>query len=151
MYYSCGLRKSELINLKITDLDSARRVIRIRNSKGAKDRDVSMPLGLLKLISKYYHQYKPKEYLFNGQNSLQYSSSSIDKMLKAGVKKAGIKKRITTHSLRHSYATHLVERNINLRFIQEALGHNSSRTTEIYTKLSKENIANMVSPIDFWE
>ena len=151
MYYSCGMRKSELINLKITDLDSSRRVIRIRNSKGAKDRDVSMPLGLLKMISEYYRQYKPTEYLFNGQDSLQYSSSSIDKMLKAGVKKAGIKKRITAHSLRHSYATHLVERNINLRFIQEALGHNSSRTTEIYTKLSKENIANMVSPIDFWE
>jgi integrase/recombinase XerD len=151
MYYSCGLRKSELINLKLRDLDSRRRVIRIRNSKGAKDRDVSMPIGLLKMIADYYRQYTPNEYLFNGQHSLQYSSSSIDKMLKAGIKKAGITKKITTHSLRHSYATHLVERNINLRFIQEALGHNSSRTTEIYTKLSKENIANMVSPIDFWD
>ena len=89
-------------------------------------------------------------YLFNGQNKLQYSAKSIDNILIKELKNCNINKKITIHNLRHSYATHLVERNINLRYIQEALGHNSSKTTEIYTYLSKENVTNMVSPIDFW-
>jgi site-specific recombinase XerD len=150
-FYACGLRKSELINLKIKEIDSGRGLIRIRNSKGAKDRDVALPKSLLMLLRVYYIKYQPKEYLFNGQNSLQYSGSSIDKIIKRGLKRAGIKKYITAHGLRHSYATHLVEHNINLRFIQDSLGHKSSKTTEIYTKLSKENISSMPSPIDFWE
>ena len=150
MYYACGMRKSELINLKLSDMDSRRRIIRIRHSKGAKDRDVPMPTALMMQISKYYKRYKPKVYLFNGQNKPQYSARSIDRILENGLIKCGIEKKITIHNLRHSYATHLVERNINLRYIQEALGHNSSKTTELYTRLSKENIANMVSPIDFW-
>ena len=150
MYYACGMRKSELINLKLSDMDSKRRIIRIRNSKGAKDRDVPMPEALLVQIVKYYNRYKPRVYLFNGLNKPQYSARSIDKVLERGLSRCGIKKQITVHNLRHSYATHLVERNINLRYIQEALGHNSSKTTELYTRLSKENIANMVSPIDFW-
>ncbi len=149
--YACGLRKSELINLKLSDLDGKRNVIRIRNSKGAKDRDISFPKALKKLLKVYYKQYKPREYLFNGQDQLQYSGSSISKLLKAGIKRSGIDKHVTPHSLRHSYATHLVEKNINLRYIQEALGHKSSKTTEIYTYLSKENIGNMTSPVDFWD
>jgi len=144
------MRKSELINLKLTDMDSKRRIIRIRNSKGAKDRDVPLPQSLLVQLREYYQHYKPKVYLFNGQNKLQYSAKSIDNILIKGLKKSNINKKITIHNLRHSYATHLVERNINLRYIQEALGHNSSKTTEIYTYLSKENVANMVSPVDFW-
>lgn len=150
-YYACGLRKSELIHLKLSDIDSQRMVVRIRNSKGAKDRDVSLPNALLELLRKYFDKYKPKEYLFNGKTNLKYSSRSIDNLIQQGVKRSGIKKKITTHSLRHSYATHLVEKNINLRYIQDALGHKSSKTTEIYTKLSKESIAKMVSPVDFWE
>lgn len=151
MYYACGLRKAELLNLRLIDVDMERGVIRIRNSKGAKDRDVALPGALAQLLMAYMKRYKPVSYLFNGQGSLQYSASSVDKLLKRGLKKAKIYKRITTHSLRHSYATHLVERNINLRYIQDALGHKNSKTTEIYTKLSRENIANMVSPIDFWD
>jgi len=149
--YACGLRKSELINLKIRDIDGDRKVIRIRQSKGAKDRDVALPGALHGLLRRYYEKYEPKEYLFNGAaRSRKISASSIRKILMKGLKKAEINKYITPHSLRHSYATHLVERNVNLRYIQEALGHKSSRTTEIYTKLNKEDIKNMVSPIDFW-
>lgn len=151
MYYACGLRKSELLDLRLSDLDSTRKVVRIRNSKGAKDRDVALPQALLVQIAQYYRKYEPKEYLFNGKNKLKYSASSVDKLLKNGLKKASINKHITIHNLRHSYATHLVERNINLRFIQDALGHKSSTTTEIYTRLSKDKIAQMVSPIDFWQ
>jgi len=149
--YACGLRKSELINLKIQDIDGHRNVIKIQQSKGAKDRLLPLPESLKLLLRKYYLQYKPKEYLFNGQNKLQYSSTSIDKLVKRAVRKMGIKKRITAHTLRHSYATHLVERNLNLRYIQEALGHRSSKTTEIYTQLSQNKISKMISPIDFWE
>ncbi len=116
--YACGLRKSELINLKLSDIDGKRNVIRIRNSKGAKDRDVAFPAALKKLLKTYYKQYKPSVYLFNGQDQLRYSGSSISKLLKSGVRRSGIQKRITPHSLRHSYATHLVEKNINLRYIQ---------------------------------
>lgn len=151
MYYACGLRKSELIDLKIKDIDSTRNVIRIRNSKGAKDRDIALPQNVLKMLRRYYTLYAPQEYLFNGMGKIKYSASSINKILSGGLRRAGIKKHITVHGLRHSYATHLVEKNINLRYIQEALGHKSSKTTELYTKLSKEHMANMVSPVDDWE
>jgi len=148
--YSCGLRRSELLHLKIQDIDSSRGVIRIRNSKGAKDRDVSLPNKLLDVLRLYYQKYRPQDYLFEGVKQKTYSTSSLRKVLRRALIKAGVKKRVSLHSLRHSYATHLVEKNINLRYIQEALGHKSSRTTEIYTHLSKEHIANMVSPIDDW-
>ncbi len=151
MYYACGMRKSELINLKITDIDSKRGVIHIRHSKGSKDRNVPLPGPLLRQLRIYFYKYRPKMYLFNSASSLRYSPRSIDKILQKGLKRCNIKKRITIHNLRHSYATHLVEHNINLRYIQDALGHKSSKTTEIYTRLSKENIAKMVSPLDFWE
>ena len=150
-FYACGLRKSELINLKLIDIDGQRKVIRIRNSKGAKDRDVALPNALLKLLREYFTVFKPEIYLFNGLHKSKYSATSINKVLKKGLIKSKITKRITPHSLRHSYATHLVEQNINLRFIQEALGHKSSKTTEIYTKLSKDQVSKMTSPIDFWE
>ncbi len=150
-YYACGLRKSELINLKLSDLDWDRKILRVRNSKGAKDRDISLPMPLENLLKKYILRFSPKQYLFNGKGNIQYSARSIDNLLSQGLRRAQINKKITVHGLRHSYATHLVEKNINLRFIQEALGHKSSKTTEIYTKLSKENIAKLVSPIDFWE
>lgn len=149
--YACGLRKSELLNLKLDHLDGQRKVLRVVNSKGAKDRDIALPEALLKLLRQYFVIYKPKVYLFNGQHRLQYSASSVDKILKNGLSAIKITKKITPHCLRHSYATHLVEKNINLRYIQESLGHKSSKTTELYTRLSKENISNMVSPVDFWE
>ncbi len=144
------MRKSELINLKLTDMDNKRRIIRIRNSKGARDRDISMPEALLKQIQEYYRHYKPMVYLFNGQNKLRYSAKSIENILIIGLKNCNINKKITIHNLRHSYATQLVERNINIRYIQEGSGHNSSKTTKIYTYPSKGNVANMVGPIDFW-
>jgi len=149
--YACGMRRAEVLNLKISDIDSNRGVIRIRQSKGAKDRDLPLPQNLLPLLRAYYTEYKPKAYLFEGAKGEKYSVSSLRKVLLNGVQKAGIKKKITVHSLRHSYATHLVEAQVNLRYIQEALGHKSSKTTEIYTKLSRHEISKMVSPIDNWE
>lgn len=150
MYYACGLRKSELLDLEIKDIDSERNVIRIRNSKGAKDRDIALPQMVLKMLRRYYMLHEPTTYLFNGKPGGRYSASSVDKILAAGLKRVGIKKRIKVHNLRHSYATHLVENHVNLRYIQEALGHRSSKTTERYTTLSSEHIAKMVSPIDKW-
>ena len=151
MMYSCGLRKSELLHLKLTDIDRKRMVVRIRDSKGAKDRDVHLPDSLLNILIDYYREYRPRHYLFEGQRGGLYSPKSIDMILRKGLRKIGKPRRITSHGLRHSYATHLVERNVNLRFIQESLGHKSSKTTEIYTRLSKDHIARMVSPIDFWK
>lgn len=149
--YACGMRRAEVLDLKLSDIDSNRGVIRIRQSKGAKDRDLPLPQNLLPLLRTYYTEYKPKTYLFEGAKGQKYSPSSLRKVLLNGVQKAGIKKKITVHSLRHSYATHLVEAQVNLRYIQEALGHKSSKTTEIYTKLSRHEISKMVSPIDNWE
>lgn len=149
--YSCGLRRSEVLNLKLNDIDSGRGMIRIKNSKGAKDRDIPLPVPLLGLLRAYFKKFKPKEYLFEGSDGGKYSSSSLRSILIQGVRRTKIRKRITLHSLRHSYATHLVEKQINLRYIQEALGHKSSKTTEIYTKLSKDQMSKMISPIDEWE
>lgn len=151
MYYACGMRTSELLDLKITDIDIDRNVIRIRNSKGAKDRDIALPKLVYKMLLHYYKLYTPVTYVFNGKSGEKYSASSAGKILKMGLKKVGIHKRITIHGLRHSYATHLAESHVNLRYIQEALGHSSSKTTEIYTKLSSDHIAKMISPIDKWD
>jgi len=150
LVYACGLRKSEVIHLKIKHLDFGRNILRIKNSKGAKDRDVPIPKNLKPMLHTYMRRYNPKVYVFNGKVGERYSGSSINKLVKAGARRIHLKKVVTCHTLRHSYATHLMEQNINLRYIQEALGHRSSKTTEIYTKLSKENIAKLVSPIDFW-
>ena len=144
-------KRSEVLNLKLNDIDSGRGMIRIKNSKGAKDRDIPLPVPLLGLLRAYFKKFKPKEYLFEGSDGGKYSSSSLRSILIQGVRRTKIRKRITLHSLRHSYATHLVEKQINLRYIQEALGHKSSKTTEIYTKLSKDQMSKMISPIDEWE
>jgi site-specific recombinase XerD len=137
--YSCGLRISEVINLKIKDIDSKRMIINIIQSKGNKDRIVKLPLKLLTILREYYKEYKPKDYLFNGQNnSLQYSSESCNKLIKHY-----LGKEYHFHLLRHSYATHLLDIGIDLRFIQNQLGHSSSKTTEIYTHVSVRSLQNI--------
>lgn len=146
--YSCGLRRSELINLEISDVDSSRMLLKVRGAKGKKDRYVQLSKSLLPLLREYYLDYKPEKYLFNGQNKMQYSASSITKLLKRYAKQAGIHKNVTPHMLRHSFATHHLEQGTDLRYIQQWLGHNSSKTTEIYTHVSEKTFHNFKNPID---
>jgi integrase/recombinase XerD len=146
--YSGGLRRGELLNLTITDIDSKRMLILIRQGKGMKDRVVPLSLVVLEMLRRYYTAYKPKQYLFEGKNGGRYSERSINLVFKKAVRVSGIKKLINLHILRHSYATHLMEAGTNLRYIQELLGHKSSRTTQIYTHVSTHEINKISSPID---
>lgn len=153
--YACGLRISEVCNLRISQINGDRRIIHIQQSKGKKDRVVPVPESLLKLWREYYLKFKPKVYLFEGAinpddpTPKPYSPTSVRKLLHRLSAKVGILKKVNPHTLRHSYATHLYEKGINLRSIQVLLGHNSSKTTEIYTHVSNSHIANTPSPFDF--
>ena len=146
--YSGGLRRSELINLKISDIDSQRMLIRITNSKGNKDRNTLLSEKLLKLLRDYYRYHKPKIWLFEGQGGGQYSATSIANIFRKALRKAKIDKHATPHTLRHSFATHLLEQGINLRYIQELLGHSSIKTTEIYTHVSSKQLSKIKNPLD---
>ncbi|MFA5151267.1 MAG: tyrosine-type recombinase/integrase [Clostridia bacterium] len=140
--YSIGLRVSEVINLKITDIDSKRMVIIIRQSKGRKDRILPLSQQILLLLREYYKQYKPREYLFNGQFELKYSATSCNQLIKNY-----LGKQYHFHLLRHSCATELLERGTDLRIIQKLLGHSSSKTTEIYTHVSTNLLNKIQLPI----
>lgn len=148
LIYSGGLRLSEVVNLKISDIDSKRNLILIREAKGKKDRTTLLSQTLLELLRTYYREYKPKEYLFEGQDQEKYSTRSVQNIFKKALFKSGIKKNATVHTLRHSFATHLLERGTDLRYIQELLGHSSSKTTEIYTHITKKGLDKIVSPLD---
>lgn len=148
LIYSCGLRISECINLKSTDIDSKRMVIKIVQGKGKKDRLVQLSPKLLDLLRDYYKQYKPNGRLFQGQFKDEYSARSIQQILKKALERCNIKKNITVHSLRHSFATHLVEQGTDIRIIQEILGHKDIRTTQIYTQISSANISKINNPFD---
>jgi integrase/recombinase XerD len=149
LVYSCGLRRSELLNLRLTDVDSSRNLIIIKQSKGRKDRIVPLSVKTLILMREYFEAYKPKEWLFEGQDkSSKYDESSLALVLKQAVEKCKINKPVTLHWLRHSYATHLLENGTDLRYIQEILGHSRSTTTEIYTHVSTKGIQNVISPFD---
>ena len=150
LLYSCGLRSGELLNLQPIHIDSKRNIILIKQSKGKKDRIVPLSSKILEMLREYYRLYKPKTYLFEGQKiGEKYDSRSLQLVLKQAVKKAGIQKPVTIHWLRHSYATHLLESGTDLRYIQELLGHNSSKTTEIYTHVSTKNMQHKKSPLDY--
>lgn len=148
LLYSSGLRRSELLNLKLTDIDSKRMMVHIRNAKGGKDRMTILSEFVLKDLRYYYKVYQPKEYLFEGHNEKKYSPTSVLKILRRAVSKARIKKNVTPHTLRHSFATHLLEDGTDLRYIQVLLGHNSSRTTEIYTHVANQQLKSIKSPFD---
>ena len=149
LIYSAGLRRSELINLKATDILGDRNQIHIKGGKGKKDRYSIISGYLLDELRKYYKTYKPKDWLFEGQGEgRQYSGSSIGKLLSNAAKKAGIKRRVTPHMLRHSFATHLLEQKTDLRYIQELLGHESTKTTEIYTHVTNKSLTGIVNPLD---
>jgi len=148
LIYSAGLRRGELLKLKKTDIDSKRMMINILNGKGMRDRNVPLSPVILNMLRDYYKAYQPNEYLFEGQYGGQYSARSLDNVLKAATKVAGIKKNVNLHMLRHSYATHLLEAGTNLRHIQELLGHKSPNTTQIYTHVSTEQLGKIMSPLD---
>lgn len=148
LIYSAGLRRSELLNMRIANINSKRMEIFIAHSKGRKDRVVPLSEMALQLLREYYKSYKPKDYLFEGQSGEQYSERSLALVLKQACNKAGIKKPVNLHMLRHSYATHLLETGTDLRYIQELLGHKSSKTTEIYTHVSQRSINKIKSPLD---
>jgi site-specific recombinase XerD len=131
--YSVGLRVSEIVNLKIEDIDSNRMLIHIKNAKGRKDRVVPLSQYVLEILREYWKEYKPKEYLFNGQNSLRYSIGSCQKIYKRY-----IDNNSSIHTLRHSSFTGLLENGVDLRVIQKIAGHSSSKTTEIYTHVSNQ-------------
>lgn len=146
--YSAGLRLSELLRLKPADIDSDRMQIHIRDAKGKKDRFSLLSVKVLGVLREYYKQYKPKEYLFEGIYGGMYSQRSIQQVLKQACNRTGIKKHVSMHTLRHSFATHLLENGTDLRYIQNFLGHASSKTTEIYTHMTTKGLDKIKSPLD---
>ena len=150
LIYSCGLRSGELIRLKPEHIDSKRNLLIIKSAKGNKDRITPLSTKIIELLRTYYKLFRPKNYLFEGATiGAPYDERSLQNVLKQSVGKTSIKKPVTLHWLRHSYATHLLENGTDLRYIQEILGHSSSKTTEIYTHVSTKSIQKIISPYDF--
>lgn len=146
--YATGMRRSELLNLKMIDIQRENMYISIKDAKGRKDRNVPLSHQLLILLRKYYKMYRPAKYMFEGSVGMKYSSASVNNIIKASAKRARINKNVTCHTLRHSYATHLLDKGVNLRYIQELLGHSSPKTTEIYTYVRPDYITRVQSPLD---
>jgi len=146
--YSCGLRLSELLDLKLTDIQSDRNLITIKGAKGKKDRNTLLSPTTLQLLRKYFRVYRPKENLFEGQDGGRYAATSVTQIVRHAVRLAGIRRHATPHTLRHSFATHLLEQGTDLRYIQTLLGHSSAKTTEIYAHVSTKTIGQIKSPID---
>lgn len=149
LIYSCGLRCGELLRLKPEHVNSQRNILLIKQSKGKKDRIAPLSEKTIEMLRSYYKECRPKNYLFEGQKvGEMYDQRSLQLVLKKAVRIAKITKPVTLHWLRHSYATHLLEAGTDLRYIQEILGHSSSKTTEIYTHVSTNNIQKIKSPFD---
>jgi integrase/recombinase XerD len=148
LIYSAGLRLGELLNLRIGDIDSESMKIHVKQGKGKKDRYVMLSENVLKMLREYYKVYKPKEFIIEGLKGDMYSPKSVQSIFKAALKKAGIKKKATVHTLRHSFATHLLDEGTDIRYIQELLGHKRLETTQIYTHVSSYSINKIKSPAD---
>jgi integrase/recombinase XerD len=148
LLYGSGLRRGELLNLKIEDIDSKRMLVHVKGAKGNKDRQTILSHKVLEDLRLYYKEWRPNLYLFEGPGRAQYSAGSVLKVVKRAAKKAGIRKNVAPHMLRHSFATHLLEAGTDVRYIQSLLGHNSSRTTEIYTQVATTHLQTIVSPFD---
>jgi len=146
--YSSGMRISEVLNLKISDIDSKRMMVRIENSKGNRDREVMLSENLLILLREYYKAYKPKKYIFEGQGDGKYTARSAEQVFKKALRNAKINKEASLHTLRHSYATHLIEQGIDIRIVQELLGHKNIKTTQIYTHITDIRKLKIKSPFD---
>ncbi|RPJ09312.1 MAG: integrase [Deltaproteobacteria bacterium] len=150
--YSAGLRVSEVVHLKVSDIDSQRMVIRVQQGKGAKDRYTLLAQRTLEVLRDYWRAYRPEEWLFPGQPAKGFLSvSSVQKILRKVLQEAGIKKHATVHTLRHSFATHLLEAGTDLYHIQRLLGHTTAKTTTIYLHLSRKDLGGVRSPIDLLE
>lgn len=148
LLYGSGLRVGELLRLRIEDIDGDRLQIRVRQSKGRKDRYVTLSYKLLGMLREYWKKYRPEGYLFPGQQSDMYSPTSIRKILWRACTRAGIRKQVTPHTLRHSFATHLLEDGTDIRYIQAMLGHRKPETTMIYTHVSRQSLSRIRSPFD---
>jgi site-specific recombinase XerD len=146
--YGMGLRVSEIVNLKISDIDSGNMQVLIERGKGKKDRYANLPESILDDLRAYYKKYRPARYLFEGQGGGKYSTRSVQHVFKTAMRKAGINKDVGIHGLRHSFATHLLENGTDISFIQQLLGHADIRTTMTYAKVAKKNLKNVKSPLD---
>lgn len=148
LLYASGLRLNELLNLKIKDIDSSRMIIFVRAGKGNRDRYTILGESILTDLREYYKIYEPKDYLFEGASGGKYTHTSVQMTVKRAAKNARILKKVTPHTLRHSFATHLLENGTDLRYIQSLLGHSSSTTTEIYTHVAVNTFDSIKSPLD---
>lgn len=147
--YSSGLRVGEVVRLKIADIDSKRMLIHVRDAKGRKDRFTMLSKQALTYLRSYFKVFRPEVWLFSGDKEESHlSERTAQRIFENACKKYGIMKKVSIHSLRHSFATHLLEEGTDLRYIQELLGHRSSKTTEIYTHVSKRDITKIISPLD---
>jgi len=148
MLYGCGLRISEVVKIKMSDIDCEQMMLRVRQAKGNKDRRTILPEKIITILNMQKKIKKADDYLFtsrDGQNPLNVMS--VNKIVKQATDKAGINKNVSAHSLRHSFATHLLENNVNIRYIQELLGHARLETTQIYTKVTNPSLKNIKSPL----
>lgn len=149
LIYACGLRRGELLSLTIKDIYSDRKVLFVRQSKGKKDRIVPLSQKTLDLLRQYYKEYRPVKYLFEGQQpGTPYSEKSLESVMKQARNKSRVNRPVTLHWLRHCYATHLLDNGTDVRFIQELLGHKSTKTTQIYTHVSNKSLQQIRSPFD---
>ena len=148
LLYSCGLRIEELLQMKVDAVDLNRRQVLVKNGKGRKDRYVSIATSIEPLFINYMHTYQPKNYLIESMQATTYSSSSVRAFLKKSCKSAGIIKHVTPHTLRHSYATHMLENGVGLRHIQELLGHSKPETTMLYTHIARKDLLQITNPLD---
>ena len=148
LIYASGLRIGELLNLKLRDIDVDRRQILIRQAKGRKDRYVMLAESFLPLFYNYLQTYEPKIYFAEGHSEKSYTASAVRSFLKDSCRRARIRKKVTPHTLRHSYATHMLENGIDLRYIQELLGHSRPETTMIYTHVTQKDLSRIQSPLD---
>lgn len=148
LIYDAGLRRSELLGLRVGDVDVHRSIIFIKGGKGRKDRQCILGKSLVPMVNQYMKQYKPDYWMFEGQGGEQYSATSLQIILKRAVNKAGIRKRVRLHMLRHSFATHMLEAGTSTRYIQVLLGHESPKTTEIYAQVTRFGLEKIMSPLD---
>ncbi|MDN3594162.1 site-specific tyrosine recombinase/integron integrase [Zunongwangia endophytica] len=148
LLYSAGLRIGELLNLKRSDIDFSRNVIHVKQGKNRKDRVVNLSETVKPLLNNYLMTYEPRNFLIEGRDYKSYTPSSVRNFLKISCKQAGISKRVTPHTLRHSYATHMLENGVDIRYIQELLGHSKPETTMIYTHVAQKDLNKIKNPLD---
>jgi integrase/recombinase XerD len=146
--YSAGLRLGEVVNLKLADIDSKRMLLYVRGGKGKRDRTTLFSYELLKILRRYYREYRPRVWLFEGRDGGQYSKRSVQEIFKRSLRNSGVDKHASVHTLRHSFATHLLEDGVDLRYIQKLLGHRNIKTSEIYTHVTTKGINKLRSPLD---